>query len=297
MPTTASDSWLPALRRRLHRLCPPCAGTFSYYVKDLRSGMALGIREDDAFPAASVIKVPVLLAALDLVRCGGVSLDDRLRLTAQHKTGGSGIFQHFAEGSEITLGDACTAMIALSDNTATNMVLDVTTVPGVNALLDSLGCARTRLHRYIGKPEMPGPAGPSQAVPTEIGTLLELLARREILTPALCGWALVALRRQTVRSMAPRLLPEGTRMAHKTGSLDGVRHDVGLLWLPNREPADAVAIADGGEEEEDELPNGEPAVFVAMSRGVRDLRWTVENRAEVTIGRAARAVYDALALV
>ena len=83
-------------------------------------------------------------------------------------------------------------------------------------------------------------------------------------------------------------------MAHKTGSLDGLRHDVGLLWLPKRgegrggEKRDVMALPS------DALPSGMPVVFVAMSRGVPDPRWTVENRAEVAIGRAARAVYDAL---
>jgi beta-lactamase class A len=298
MPVSASDSLPATLRRRLQRLNPAPFGTFAYVVRDLRTGGSLAIRADEAFPAASVIKVPILVAALDLVRRGRASLDDRLRLTAWHKTGGSGIFQHFTDGADVTLGDACLAMIALSDNTATNMVLDVTTVQGVNDLLDALDCRRTRLHRYFGKADMPGPAGPSQAVPAEVAHVLELLARGRVLTPALCRWALLALRRQTVRSMAPRLLPEGTKMAHKTGSLDGVRHDVGLLWLP--EPSPPGAGADLGQshdahEAQEEVPSAAPVVFVAMSRGVRDQRWTVENRAEVTIGRAARAVYDALA--
>lgn len=82
-------------------------------------------------------------------------------------------------------------------------------------------------------------------------------------------------------------------MAHKTGSLDGLRHDVGLMWLPERGEErgrrDVMALPP------DELPAGRPVVFVAMSQGVPDLSWTVENRAEVAIGRAARAVYDALA--
>src|SRR5688572_8476447 len=135
------------LRTRLRRLTPPAAGTFGLYVKHLGSEDEVALRADESFPAASVIKVPILLAALKLVQQGAASLADSIRLTQWHRTGGAGIFQHFHDGLEMTLADACHAMIALSDNTATNMVLDVTGIEAVNRLLDGLDCRRTRLHR------------------------------------------------------------------------------------------------------------------------------------------------------
>jgi len=257
----------------------------------------LQIWADEPFPSASVIKLPILLAALEKVRRGEASLDQPVTLTAWHKTGGSGVFQHFREGTVFTLEDACTAMIVLSDNVATNLVIDVATIDGVNEYLATVGCERTRLHRYIGKPEMAGwrgAEGPSQAVPGEIGRLLEGLARRELLTPELCVRALLFLRRQQHRALIPRLLPEGTAVAHKTGSLNGVRHDVGLIWLPEPRAGTEEPKRDVMALPSEELPAEEPVVFVAMSKDVPDLRWTVENRAEVAIARAARAVYDAL---
>lgn len=286
---------IAALRHRLVQLGRRAGGTFAFYVKDLGSGDALGIREGEAFPSASVIKLPILLAVLERVRRGEVSLDDPMTLTAWHKTGGAGIFQHFRDGTVFTLEDACTAMVVLSDNTATNLVIDKATVTGTNEYLDAVGCPRTRLHRYFGKPEMPGyggATGPSQAMPIEMGRLLEGLARGELLTPELCRRALLFLRRQQHRALAPRFLPEGTVMAHKTGSLDGVRHDVGLMWVPRgsggtAQARDVMALPS------EELPSDPPVVFVAMSKDVPDLRWTVENAAEVAIGRAARAVYEA----
>ena len=198
------------LRQRLMRLARQAGGTFAFRTKDLRTGEAVGMRAGEAFPAASTIKVPIMLALLERVRRGEVALSDTMALTAWHKTGGSGVFQHFHEGLEVTLEDACAAMIVLSDNTATNMVLDATGIERVNELLDGAGCHRTRLHRYLGKPDMPGPAGPSQAVPDELGRLIELVWRHELLTPQLCRRALLFMRRQQHRALAPRLLPEGS---------------------------------------------------------------------------------------
>jgi beta-lactamase class A len=282
-------------------LPPPIAdvpGHFAFYVHDLQSGARGALRAEEAFPAASIIKLPVMLRVLEMVQQGTAALGQTARLAAWHKTGGAGVFQYLHEGLEVTLDDALTAMIALSDNTATNLLLDVTGIAPVNDLLDRLACPRTRLHRYFGKPETPGPPGPSQAVPAEIGRLLEHLVRRDVLTPGLCDHALRYLRRQTHRALIPRLLPEGTPVAHKTGSLDGVRHDAGIFWRPAgrrdgpRRSADAMARQEAGQAAP---PAGNPVVFVGMSRAVGDRRWTVENAAEVAIARAARAVYDALA--
>ena len=290
-PSRRDGALAGALRQAVRR----AAGVFAFYVHDLATGRGAAIRADESFPAASVIKLPILLRALEMVGEGTARPNQMLRLTPWHRTGGSGIFQHFRDGLRVTLEDACTAMIVLSDNTATNMVLDVTGIEPVNALLDRLGCPRTRLHRYFGKPEMPGPPGPSQAVPHEVGRVLELLARRALLTPALCETAVRMLRRQHHRALIPRLLPEGTPAAHKTGSLDGVRHDVGIIWRPQdgQEPTDERA-GDVMALESEGYPGGYPIVFVGMSRDVTDLRWTVENAAERAIARAALAAYEHL---
>lgn len=275
-------------------------GRFACYVHHLDSGAGATIDADEHFPAASLIKIPIMLRLLEQAQLGEISLADSVRLTDWHKTGGAGIVQFFQDGQALTLMDACTAMIALSDNTATNMLLDVTGIAPVNTLLDQLGCPGTRLHRYLGKPEMPGPPGPSQVVPEEMGRLLERLVRRASLTPEYCDLALTMLRRQTHRALIPRYLPEGTDVAHKTGSLNGVRHDAGIIWLPEaplahapdrnahagHPRADPMARPTGGS------PTGSPLVFVGMSKEVADLRWTVENEAEVAIARAARAAYD-----
>src|SRR5687768_12141109 len=157
---------IDVLRPRLLRIARWAGGLWAFYLKDLRNGESLGIREGEAFPSASIIKLPILLRVLERVRSGEISLDDTVTLTAWHKTGGAGVFQHFREGTVFRLEDACTAMTVLSDNTATNLVIDVAGIEGTNRFLEAAGCERTRLHRYFGKPEMAGwggAEGPSQA--------------------------------------------------------------------------------------------------------------------------------------
>lgn len=282
------------LQEHLQELADTAAshGTFAFYIHDLATGTRAAVREHEVFAAASVIKLPIMLRLLEMVHEGTASLEQTVHLRQWHKTGGAGILQFFNDGLNVAAGDACTAMIAISDNTATNVLLDVTGIAPVNAMLDRLGCARTRLHRYFGKPEMPGPAGPSPAVPAEIGRLLELVVHREILTPELCEVAMVALRRQNHRALIPRYLPEGTPVAHKTGSLDGVRHDVGIFWRPVATEQRDLQPADVGARHRDGCPQPDPVIFVGMSREVSDLRWTVENEAEITIARAAKLVYS-----
>ncbi len=220
------------LSSRLEQVVARTKGVFAFYVHDLATGAKAELRAGEPFPAASVIKLPIMLRLLEMAQDGAVSLDQTVTLTDWHKTGGSGVLQYFRAGLAISLEDACTAMIALSDNTATNLILDVTGIEPVNAMLDRLGCRHTRLHRYFGKPEMPGPPGPSLAVPVEIGRLYELLLHGSVLSPPLSALAVAILRRQMWRAAIPRYLPEGTPIAHKTGSLNGVRHDAGIIWRP-----------------------------------------------------------------
>lgn len=286
---------MSGLEDRLREIAADTAGTFAFYVHDLASGERALVRAGEEFPAASVIKLPVMLRLFEMAAAGEVALLAPLRMSAWHAVGGSGIFQHFLPGLTVPLLDAITAMIASSDNTATNMCLDVSGLAPVTAMLDRLGCPRTRLGRYLGKPDLSGAA--NVAVPAEIGRLLELVLGRAMLTPALCDLAITVLRRQTHRALLPRLLPEGTPAAHKTGSLNGVRHDAGIFWRPagsagGSDGATAPAHRDPMRRAEAGGPTGAPVVFVAMSRDVADLRWTVDNAAEVTIARAARAAYD-----
>ena len=122
-------------------------GKVSLYAKNLDTGAAYGFGADDRVRTASTIKVPIMVEAFARVAEGRAKWTDELVLTDAKKVGGSGILPEFAGGLRRTLRDAVHLMIVLSDNTATNLVLDALTTDAVNARMDSLGLKQTRLLR------------------------------------------------------------------------------------------------------------------------------------------------------
>src|SRR5215218_5467636 len=135
-----------ALRRTLDSLAGAHHGTVGYAVVDVDRGMRLSRRGDETFPTASLIKVPVLVTVYDLVAQHKLSLDDRLTVLAIDKVAGSGQLQYLHDGAEITVRDAAWLMSTLSDNTATNLLLDRIIIRRVWDKMEALGLEHTKVH-------------------------------------------------------------------------------------------------------------------------------------------------------
>lgn len=244
------------------------AGEMGIYVKDLTSGREWEVAANERYPLASVLKVPVLVEFYRQVREGRLRPDERMEYTAAWKSPGSGILKELDPGLQPTLQDLVTLMIIRSDNTATDMVCARVGLENVNRSLDRLGLHNTRvtmdcktlLYNCFGLAAPWRPPGPELAeeylrraeqglrddsaiaysdslendvgTPRELGILLELLVKGEAFDPASSEAALAVMRRQQVQDRLPRLLPEGTVVAHKTGSIWGVRNDVGVVYTP-----------------------------------------------------------------
>ena len=113
-----------ALRRTLDSLADAHHGIVGYSVHNIDTGERLERRGDETFPTASLIKVPILVTTFLLADSGRLSLDDRIHVLKVDKVPGSGVLQFFHDGIDITVGDAAWFMITVSDNTATNLLLD-----------------------------------------------------------------------------------------------------------------------------------------------------------------------------
>ena len=236
------------------------AGTVSLYAKNLDTGATVGIREADPVRTASTIKLPILLAVFDAVPRGQAKWTEPLTLTAAEKVSGSGILgNEISDGVQLPLQDVVHLMIVLSDNTATNMILERFTADVVNQYLDRIGIKTTRALRKVrgDGSQLKSPSGWSAAgklpenqkyglgvsTPRDMVTILEKLERGEAVSPEASREMLAILKRCRDDSGIRRRLG-GIPVANKTGSLDALRADVGIAYSKGGRIAMAITVDD-----------------------------------------------------
>jgi beta-lactamase class A len=276
-------------------------GIMGIAVLDLSSGLSsglsteqrrevVGVNADSPFPTASTIKTAVMVEAYEQAAAGELSMDTVLTLRAADKVGGSGVLRDMHDGLGLTVRDAVQLMITLSDNTATNLLVDRLGVARIDARLDAYGLKRTRIFRATFRdgrpevlPELEREFGLGMTTPREMALLLGRIAEGQAVTQAASSEMLATLRRQQDRAMIPRLLPEDAEVGNKTGT--DSEKQAGPAGVKGQVRADA-AIVTG--------PNGLRYVIAIYARQVEDQRWTIENDALTTGARVSRLVYDHL---
>ncbi|NLN28181.1 MAG: serine hydrolase [Firmicutes bacterium] len=236
---------------------------------------------DETFPAASTIKVPILYTALRLADLGRVSLSERIPLTAEDQVAGSGVLRDLEPGLEPTFYDLLMLMTIVSDNTATNMVIDRIGTAAVNDDAKDLGCLGTVLAGKLMLPKERQNAAQraghfNRTTPADMLRYVLALHAGEGLSVESRTVAHRILYRQQVTDSLVRLLPWPRtepnmpwRIASKSGSIRGVRHQVG--WL------------DG--------PGGAYA-FAIMTKDCPDVRFSPENLGNLAVAKAMRTLYD-----
>jgi beta-lactamase class A len=226
-------------------------GRVSLYAKNLDTGAVYDLGGDERVRTASTIKIAVMVEAFARVAEGKAKWSDELQLTKEKKVAGSGILPEFADGLRLTLRDAVTLMMTMSDNTATNLVVDVLTADAVNARMASLGLKEIRLMRKVfgggesaeGKIEANKRFGLGRSTMREMVMLLEMLERGEVISPAASKEMLDLMRREQERKGIWRSLWQ-TPKATKSGALDALRADIGIIYHPRGRIALAVTCDD-----------------------------------------------------
>ncbi len=261
---------------RIDALVRSFSGRLGYHAVHLDWGSELELRADEAFPTASVIKVAVACAALDLVRRRLASLDDVLLLPPPGtRVAGAGVLKQL-DLDRLSLRDAIELMITVSDNAATNAVIErCGGRDAVNAAIPRLGLRETRLLGAIDfshvTHDLAGGMGVS--TPREQTTLLASLARDEILSADLCADLRGVLERQHFQDQLPRWLgwnpyaqyhgrDQVLHVASKSGELDGIRADVGLVRHADKGTL-ALAVFTTGSGDTRETVDVEGALAVA----------------------------------
>jgi beta-lactamase class A len=192
------------------------------------------------FRAASTIKVPIMIEAYRQIERGALNLDDRRVLRAEDFVPGSGVLKNLHPGLALTLADLLSLMIAVSDNTATNLILDRTGLSAVNATMQSLGMTNSVLgRRILGR--LPAPGDPENwATPSDFALALQAIVDGQAASPESCAAILATLRQQEeIRRISRFLTGPDVQWGTKPGDLPGVINDVGFV----SSGAGAVSIA------------------------------------------------------
>lgn len=277
LPVSAAD-----LQKKITAMAAAYDGHVALYAKNLTTGETVSVDADRPVQTASVIKLALMLQAFEQIHAGKLQLSQPIVLTKENQVGGSGILGQLDPGLKLTLKDAITLMITLSDNTATNMLIDAVGLKPTNEMVASMGLKNTYFYKKVFLAAIePMPAdqkefGLGKTTPEEMAKVVESIYRCDLGDRDLCVEMITIMRNQQYRAMIPRYLatPDSSEtlspIADKIGMLDAVRNDVALVYTARG-----------------------PIIVSIFTYDDADKSWTPENRAEMLIGRMAQEIVSA----
>ncbi len=223
------------LEVELTRIAQEFDGVFGAQVIDLTDGTAIGVNAELVFPQGSAIKIPILL---ELFRRGDARsglLKERRPMTDAVRTAGSGIIQYFGNGtSELALEDLAVLMIVLSDNTATNMLIDEVGMEAVNRTMGELGLRQTKLQRKMIRPDASARGEENISTPAEAAALMVRLAKCELPVSAAGCRRMREILEIPKGGPVRQPVPGNIHIAFKPGGIEGVATVWALVDLPDR---------------------------------------------------------------
>ena len=267
-----------SLDARVKAELAPFKGKVSLFAKNLDTGETYALNADERVRTASTIKIAVMIEAFARVAEGKAKWTDEVVLTKEKKVSGSGILAELSDNLHLTLRDAVNLMMILSDNTATNLVLDVLTTDAVNARMESLGFKQIKINRKVmsggesmaGKDPENKKYGLGFATPHEMVMVMEKLERGEIISPVASKEMVDLMKEEQARFAIGRSqwdLP----MASKYGALDKLRSAVGIIYSKKGKVAMAISC--------DDMP---------------EIMWSVDNPAYLLMSQLSEVLINGL---
>ena len=284
-PSSIAAELRSQLERRVHDIAAHVDGVVGYEVLDLTSNERFGQLERAVFPTASTIKLAIVYELFKQADEGRVKLDDRITLDRAKAVGGSGVLAAMGTPT-LSIRDYAALMVMLSDNTATNVLIDLVGAGSVTQRMAGLGLGATKLRRRMMDLEAARRGDENVSTPAEVVRLLQILHTGNGLTPASRDQALDLLKKTKISRLRAGL-PPGVEAADKPGELEGVRVDAGIVFAKNRPYALCVTTTYLKSEEEGEhaIVDISRAVYEYFSRlgaggvyGRREIREAAPNR-------------------
>jgi beta-lactamase class A len=286
LTAVAQNPTLEAIQKRIDSF----PGTVSLYAKNLQTGKTVALRETDPVRTASTIKLPIMLTVFNAISQGKAKWTDTLTVSKEEKVTGSGIIgTELSDGVQLPIRDVLNLMMVLSDNTATNMLIERFTAEAVNTYLDKLELPTTRLMRKVrgdgnnlkspsgwsaaGKLPENQKYGLGKSTPKDMVTLLEKLDRGETVSPDASKQMLAIMRRCQDDTGVRRKL-NGYTIFNKTGALDALRSDIALVTAKS----------------------GAKVAMAITVEGIPQIDYTPENQGSLLIADIATILVDALAI-
>lgn len=221
--------WL-ALEKDVRRMADDFRGEAGIVIKDLQRGWVIAINQDERLPAASIIKIPVMAACFMAQQEGRIRFEDSLELKGRYKVLGSGTLRNMPDGTKYTVEELIGKMISRSDNTATNMLVELLGFEYLNKAFHGMGLIQTNIVRkmmdFRGRRQ--GRENYTSALDQAI--ILDKFYRKDFISADSSERCIGFLLGQRVNDRIPSKLPHGTRVAHKTGLEKGVCHDIGIVF-------------------------------------------------------------------
>jgi beta-lactamase class A len=250
---TAAPIVPPTLESRVHGALTGFQGKAWIYAKNLDTGKEFALRADEQTRTASTIKLAIMAETFHQVESGKLNWNDEMVLTKEKKQGGSGVLSEFSDGTKIDLKTAVNLMIVVSDNTATNLVLDKVGTDNVNDFMDSLGLTDIRSMRKIGgggdsKAWLNDPRnklfGLGRSSPRQMVRLVEMMENGRLVSKEASAEMIATMKRQQYKDGIGRGEPDTIPVASKSGALDRLRADVGIVYTRRGRVAMAIYIDD-----------------------------------------------------
>jgi beta-lactamase class A len=235
-------------------------GKVSLYAKNLTTGLSYSLMPDQPVRTASTIKVAIMVECFSETAEQKLKWTEPIKVVADEKLSGSGVVRELSDGVELPVRDLMHLMIVVSDNTATNLILNRIGGNSVNARMAQLGFQKTRVMRKIlgdGADLKSQPSGVThegakpenkiwgigRSSPHEMVTLLERLYRGELVSKNASGEMIAVLKRQQYHQGIGRDMKDVT-IASKSGALDHLRSDAGIIYTKNGPIAMAITVDD-----------------------------------------------------
>ena len=228
------------LQEKIEALLKSSTGTWSVVVEDINEGTSFSLNGDSTVYAASIIKVPVMAAVYATAEDGAIRLGNRLPLQREDIVGGSGVLQFMSPGIELPIQDLVTLMIIQSDNTATNMLMDAIGMDKIQAVMNGLGMERSEIHHKLMIAQA-NRTNNNDITASDVNALLTRIAQGKCIS--------LFASEQMIRIMKQQQLSNGLigdlpardssivgaipdwEFAGKTGNVDGITHECGLLYV------------------------------------------------------------------